>query len=267
MKKILWIICLLICLLGLSSCSQKMEVNQEISNQHVEAAKELASSMTSFFATFFDKQQADAIKSEHNAESLEVLFEDNYQIYVNGSAVLKGVDSFQVAYESFGSLISVDELDSRIDGDKIYIILHVTGEKKTGEIEYIFSNDYFLKLESATLNVDSTMGEKMQSAAFNTVIGLTVVFSVLFLISAIISSFTWFNKKTTKNELPFSHEIKPTATSITSPVLDPVAAEVNREDDLELVAVITAAIHAYREQDQETETQFVVRSIRKVRQA
>src|SRR5699024_1899814 len=117
----------------------------QVTSQHVENAKSLANSMTAFLVTFFDETQAEAIKSEHNAESLELLFDENYQVYVNGNGILKAVDSFQSAYDAFGKLVSIDEITSKVNGEYIYVYLQVTGEKKTGEIEYIFSNDYFVR--------------------------------------------------------------------------------------------------------------------------
>jgi sodium pump decarboxylase gamma subunit len=103
----------------------------------------------------------------------------------------------------------------------------------------------------------------MAEAGVNTIIGITVVFFALLFISFIISLFKYINKfeqmlanrKANKNAAPAS---VPAATPA------PVAAPVEETDDLELIAVITAAIHAYEEaQGNVVEGDLVVRSIKK----
>ena len=103
-----------------------------------------------------------------------------------------------------------------------------------------------------------SMGEKMEQAALNTVMGMGTVFAVLIFISAIISLFKFIpsiidsfgkNKK--------SEENKETATESKASV--PVV-EQPVSDDAELIAVIAAAIAA---SENTTTDGFVVRSIRK----
>ena len=79
----------------------------------------------------------------------------------------------------------------------------------------------------------------MGKAGLNTVLGIGIVFAALILISCLISCLKFVNKIGTKAEAP--------AQPVKSP--EPVA-EVEEEDvtdDLEIVAVITAAITAYEE--------------------
>ena len=103
-----------------------------------------------------------------------------------------------------------------------------------------------------------SIGEKMEQAALNTVMGMGTVFVVLIFISAIISLFKFipsiidsFGKKKK------SEENKETATESKDSV--PVV-EQPVSDDAELIAVIAAAIAA---SENTTTDGFVVRSIRK----
>jgi sodium pump decarboxylase gamma subunit len=109
----------------------------------------------------------------------------------------------------------------------------------------------------------ASIEEAMAEAGINTIIGITVVFLALLFISFIISLFKYIskfeqmlaNRKANKNAAPAP---VPAATPA------PVAAPVEETDDLELIAVITAAIHAYEEaQGNVVEGDLVVRSIRK----
>lgn len=109
----------------------------------------------------------------------------------------------------------------------------------------------------------ASIEDAMAEAGTNTIIGITVVFLALLFISFIISLFKYVNKfeqmlanrKANKNAAPAP---VPAATPA------PVAAPVKETDDLELIAVITAAIHAYEEaQGNVVEGDLVVRSIKK----
>lgn len=102
-----------------------------------------------------------------------------------------------------------------------------------------------------------SLGEKMKTAAMNTIIGIVVVFLMLILISFIISLFAYIPKI----QQMFSKKKEPKA--IASVAVENTIGQIEQKelvDDLELVAVITAAIAA----SQNTSTDnFVVKSIKR----
>lgn len=98
----------------------------------------------------------------------------------------------------------------------------------------------------------------MQTAVSNTIMGVSIVFFVLVSLSFLIYLFRF---------IPILEE-KLTKKKTAKPVKQEVQAEAPEEekelvDDLELVAVITAAIAASEGKDP---GQYIVRSIRKVHQ-
>lgn len=107
----------------------------------------------------------------------------------------------------------------------------------------------------------ASIEDAMADAAINTIIGISVVFLSLLFISFVISLFKYVNvfeqKRASKNTPVVVPEHEP----------EPIVAEEPEEmDDLELIAVITAAIHAYEEvqgNENIVEGDLVVRSIRK----
>ena len=113
----------------------------------------------------------------------------------------------------------------------------------------------FMKLESASLNPISGMGEMMGKAALNTLIGMGTVFVVLILISFIISGFGIVNKL--QNRSKATKKAPAVAPAPAAPVV-----ETEETDDCELVAVIAAAIAA--SEGAASTDGFVVRSIRRV---
>ena len=121
-------------------------------------------------------------------------------------------------------------------------------------------NYHDMELTGVTINPVYSFGEKMSTAALNTVICMSIVFAVLMFISWLISGFKIF---------PYLEEQKKAKAAATAKAVvadNNVVTQIEQReeqelvDDTELVAVIAAAIAAY----EGTSTDgFVVRSIRR----
>lgn len=116
-----------------------------------------------------------------------------------------------------------------------------------------------------------TVAENLPAALVNTVIGIAVVFLALIFISLIISLFryvsvfeAWLEKR--KAEKTQTENASVLAAEAAERTMQQIA-ELEEEDlssDLELVAVITAAIYAYEQSQGNMVTDgLCVRSIRK----
>ncbi len=123
----------------------------------------------------------------------------------------------------------------------------------------VFLSSYWDKISGA-----------MAEAVPNTVIGILVVFCSLLLFTFIISLFKYINKA--ENKMKARKEKKQEAKEIPAQAIDNAVAQiaeaetVDLSDDLALVAVITAAIHAYEEANGNVAAVangLVVRSIRR----
>ena len=141
----------------------------------------------------------------------------------------------------------------------------VTGSLKPANAEFIYANNIFLTLEAAALNPDASFGDKMAKAALNTLIGMGTVFVVLILISLLISSFGLISKfeQMMKNKKKAKEEAKDVNETAVDNTIAQIIEKEELSDDLELVAVIAAAIAA--SEGAASADGFVVRSIRKVR--
>lgn len=158
----------------------------------------------------------------------------------------------KVAY--FNSI--VDDIKVDMSEKEVIVTLPLDGEKKDASVEIIFNERGIVT--SMTTNVERTFGELMTNAALNTLLGMGTVFAVLILISFIISGFSLISKieNALKNKAT-QKEIKEEAVNNT---IAQIEEREELSDDLELVAVIAAAIASY----EGTSTDgFVVRSIRK----
>ena len=144
-------------------------------------------------------------------------------------ALAEGVDSWKNVKHDLGAMISVED----------------TAEAIT----------------SVSFVPEYTLGENMEQAAMNMVMGMGTVFIVLIFISFLISCFKYINRFEEKMKNKGKKEDpEPLAAAEPAPAAVVQAAEENLADDLELVAVITAAIAA---STGTSPSGLVVRSIRR----
>ena len=262
-KKLLALACMIACIFGLTACGDGENLTS-FEQQKVDLAKDLASSgVVPLLAQFMNDETAD-IFSERTLEEIEYVVGDQYGINVDGYAFSTAIESFHSAAKSIGGFVETGEVSYRIDGDQIIIEVEVVGQKKNAVAEVIFSNDMFLRLESAALNPVSSLGELMGRAALNTLIGMGTVFVVLILISLIISCLSVIPKLQAKSEARKAAKAVPETEAGVDKALSQIAAQessVDETDDLELAAVIAAAVAA--SEGTASTDGFVVRSIRR----
>ena len=111
----------------------------------------------------------------------------------------------------------------------------------------------------------TSMADKLKTAGLNTIICICVVFVVLIFISLIISLFKYINKAETAiaaRKARKAEDKNISEAAIDNTISQITAKEEEELNDLELVAVIAAAIAAATGTSTDD---FVVRSIRKVR--
>lgn len=249
------------CIFGLTACGSENNLT-DYETTKVEFAQSLsAENIVPLLCQLSDDTIREGY-SIYTMEELEYVFEQQYGLKVEGAAIKTAMDSFDSAMDTMGSVTGVGETSAEIDDDQIIVRVQVNGEKKNAEAEIILSNDMFMVIESAALNPISSMGELMEKAALNTLLGMGTVFLVLILISLIIYCFGFIPKIQSKLSKKNKNEVD--STGIDNAVAQIAKQEESRNetDDLELVAVIAAAIAA--SEGAASTDGFVVRSIRKV---
>lgn len=90
------------------------------------------------------------------------------------------------------------------------------------------------------------MSERLGTGVLNTIMCMTTVFAVLYLICVIIQGLSLIGKL--EQKLKNKNNLEEAAPQLVN-VMETIAQQEEEElsDDLELVAVITSAIHAYEE--------------------
>ena len=198
-------------------------------------------------------------------QSMETMPSDQFEYYLDAFAQSED-DEAKIYGEMFNDWLENREVAGSFVGFGEFN-LDKTGKTLTAT-QVIDYSDRDLKLimvmkarncEITALNVEQvySTSEKMGKAALNTVMGILTVFVMLIIISLIISCF-----KLIPAIVDFFANRKEKKAKANEPVVDTTvtAVEETVEDDLELIAVITAAIAASTGASTDS---FVVRSIKR----
>lgn len=242
MKKSLLVLGMITCIFGLTACGTEKE---EVTLMSEEAAVAKGEEYVEKVVGIYESGNLEAYKED-----------EEYKLFV------KAVDSLESASEDMGSYMGIVSSEATVDEESAVINVSVEGSRHDAVIEVIIDEN---GVDSITTNVKYSFGESMEKAALNTLLGMGTVFVVLILICFLISCFKFIsvfenrnkNKESDKKETP---KAVPAPAPATVAQAAPVQEE-NLTDDLELVAVIAAAIAA--SEGRTTTDGLVVRSIRK----
>ncbi len=260
MKRLAAALMMLACMLTLTACSTTGEVpNEEVFRSKSDACITMLTSV-------------DEATLKAQVENLERDFDDFEQEvalypYIGGTgqkfdftaeAYLSMLKAFESSMEDLGAYVQVKEYEGgKVDGDETTYYAVYEFEKHDLRLTLVFDKDFVIN----TVAVDPILstGEILTKAGLNTLLGMGSVFVVLIIICLLIYCFNFIpliQKKFSKKQAV------PAAPAKTgpAPVQAPAAAEPE-VDDLEVIAVITAAVAAAM--GTASADGFTVRSIRR----
>ena len=236
MKKLLAILGMITCMIGLCACGQEEPIDLPVDEETLVSNCESTISMMYMIVG--------------SGPSM-------IEQYVGDPVIYAGLLSLQDSLQDIGALTGTNGGTVSFSGDEVIVGVNMLGSDHSAVAEFVFSSSLD-ECFSITTNVEYSFGELMAKAGLNTVIGMGTVFVVLIFISLIISCFGLFGKVNTKKQA----ETKSAESTVAA---DPVVAQIAQKEELagdaELVAVIAAAIAAY--EGSGSTDGFVVRSIRK----
>ena len=231
MKKWLLVLGMITCMLGLTACGGQKEAVPFLTNE--QAAE---------YATV-------------NIETINQVVAMGQQAQLAEDWQIAAVESWEAALEDMGDYQSVISVESSLDEEDGVINATIQGSKRKAIVEFVVEEQ---AVTSITTNVVYSFAENMEKAGLNTLLGMGTVFAVLILISLIIGCFGFIPKIQAMFNKKSKEEVKAEAVDNT------IAQIIEKEelaDDLELVAVIAAAIAA--SEGAASTDGFVVRSIKR----
>lgn len=236
-KRFVLLLCILSCVMVMAGCSL-VRGNENFKESDLE--EQTDSFIENWFSADF-QGTIDTYQEQMDENTLAL-----YQEYAKQKEQYQGVKKkLKTEFTITTDSATVTETILCESGDKVLVSLTFNED---GSIQTDDSGNYTFKFDEY-----KTLGQKMAKAGLNTVMSMAIVFLVLIFISLLISCFKLIGiigkGKTEKQQ---------TQTTVT-PVVQTASEEENLMDDLELVAVITAAIAAATEA--ESTDGLVVRSI------
>ena len=243
MKKFLLVLGMITCMLGLTACGQEAK--------DYSADYQITEDMVVSYV-------------EQEISGFESIIDQGAQAYIAEDAVMSNaVAGWESALADMGDYQSIGNVTYIVDEDGVMTInAEIKASKRDADIEFImeYSVTEGFKATSVTTTPRFTFGETMTKAGLNTLMGMGTVFAVLILIALLISSFNLIPKI----QAAFSKKDKKAEMAADNAVAQIVENEaVQEEDDLELIAVIAAAIAA--SEGASSTDGYVVRSIRRIR--
>lgn len=240
MKKILLVLGMITCMLGLTACGGAVE---EVDNYGITEEQAF--------------QYAEGLIDTMN----QIVLTGQEAQYESDNVVYTALTNYAKALPDMGDYQSVTDHEIIYD-DGILMNITIQGSLRPANVEIMLGED--LALLSISTNVIYTFGETMTKAALNTLMGMGTVFAVLILIIILISSFAFIPKI----QAAFSgkkEEKKDTTTKVVEQIIrnEEVAYSEDLTDDAELVAVIAAAIAAY--EGSGSASGYIVRSLKRRR--
>ena len=206
-----------------------------------------------YYGTSYDdlKESAEGLATALVSMSNEEL--DYYKAYSESDLMIKLIDGWQNTTADLGAYQGLGEFTITKANGTVTVDQYVEFEVREIDVTYVYSYDYEyeqLMLEDVTVDLVYTLGEKMAKAGLNTLMGMGTVFGVLILISLIIYCFRYISVLQNLGKKKEAEVAEATSAE--------EVEEAPLTDDLELVAVISAAIAASTGTSTDS---FVVRSI------
>ncbi len=193
------------------------------------------------------------------AETLEGLSDQAAVQYYGYYASQEGGEIYASLMEQWielrpqiGGFVGYKDFEVTKAGKTITAVQTIAHEERDIILTYVF-NAHSMEVTDITVQFVYTMGETMQKAGLNTIMGISIVFSILILISLVIYCFNIIPILQKK----FSAKEK---AEEAAPEVQRIPDRVEEEDETELIAVIAAAVAMETGMDTDD---FVVRSVKR----
>ena len=237
LKSLLAMICVLALTLTMSVCAFAAD---EVTGDEVANYKSAAETLISQIAGFSD-------------EEIETYLAQNDAFTTATMESWKGVK------DELGAYSSIVSQNVEKDGDVVTISTVAQFEKAKADVVLMLDLGQQM-YTSMTYSVQYSLAANMQRAGMNTLMGIGIVFLMLVFLSFVIGLFKYIEKFQNVGKKKAAEEAPKAEEAPAPAIAQSEAADEDFADDLELVAVISAAIAAYENTSGDS---FVVRSIKK----
>lgn len=237
LKSLLAMVCVLALTLSMSVCAFAADT---VTEDEVANYKSAAETLISQIAGFSDEEI------------------ENY-LAQDDAFTTATIESWKSVKNELGAYSSIVSQDVEKDGDVVTISTVAQFEKAKADVVLMLDLGQQM-YTSMTYSVQYSLAANMQRAGMNTLMGIGIVFLMLVFLSFVIGLFKYIEKFQNVGKKKAAEEAPKAEEAPAPAIAQSEAADEDFADDLELVAVISAAIAAYENTSGDS---FVVRSIKK----
>lgn len=240
-RKLFAIIAMVLCAGSFTGCAQKAEeevLDAEMSASIASGSEEILQSLAGY-----------------EDEYINVMIEQ-YEDDGN-TTMVSSLESWLSTKEEVGAFVQVNSSSAELKDNQYVATIDASFEKRPMAVTIIYDKKGMIT--NLEFSPEYSMGENMGRAAVHTLIGMGTVFIVLIFISLVIGCFKYINEWE-KGRNAKAAPAMPAPAPAPVPAAPAVLEEEELTDDLELVAVITAAIAASMNTSSDG---LVVRSIKR----
>lgn len=237
LKSLLAMVCVLALTLAMSVCAFAADT---VTEDEVANYKSAAETLISQIAGFSDEEI------------------ENY-LAQDDAFTTATMESWKSVKDELGAYSSIVSQDVEKDGDVVTISTVAQFEKAKADVVLMLDLGQQM-YTSMTYSVQYSLAANMQRAGMNTLMGIGIVFLMLVFLSFVIGLFKYIEKFQNVGKKKAAEEAPKAEEAPAPAIAQSEAADEDFADDLELVAVISAAIVAYENTSGDS---FVVRSIKK----
>lgn len=237
LKSLLAMVCVLALTLAMSVCAFAADT---VTEDEVANYKSAAETLISQIAGFSDEEI------------------ENY-LAQDDAFTTATMESWKSVKDELGAYSSIVSQDVEKDGDVVTISTVAQFEKAKADVVLMLHLGQQM-YTSMTYSVQYSLAANMQRAGMNTLMGIGIVFLMLLFLSFVIGLFKYIEKFQNVGKKKAAEEAPKAEEAPAPAIAQSEAADEDFADDLELVAVISAAIAAYENTSGDS---FVVRSIKK----
>ena len=263
MKKFKAILLMLACVFGFTACGGEMKTISYDEDTIIAECDYMYKNISNADVHKLYEEGKYAELNEDQLDEIAAALYVNGNVRTEGKVLVKGIGSYIDTLKELGDSEAVKptgEYEFEAKKDELIVNMNLTGPSHNGSVEFMFDKN--LHITSMTTNAEYSLSESMKKAAINTGIGMGTVFVMLIVIMGLIKLLGVIPKiQAASAKRKEAAKKSETSTSVDNTIAGIVERE-EAEDDLELVAVISAAIAAM----EGTSTDgFVVRSIKRIR--
>ena len=139
------------------------------------------------YSSSADEQTVEQLKAMR-----ESTFEDqlaNMNLSITPDNFVSVVEAWKVGEKECGAYVDHGAYTIEATADELHVTTEAKFQNRDAELEFVFDKNLYL--ESLTVGAHYSMGEILEKAGMNTLLGMGTVFVVLILISVIISLFKY----------------------------------------------------------------------------